>query len=64
MMKAQGMTPEEVEAVLARAGLEIPEREKPEIAAAAHFIAQMVALVRTRREMAAEPAHIFPPPGE
>jgi hypothetical protein len=64
MMKAQGMTPEEVEAVLARAGLEIPEREKPEIAAAAHFIAQMVALVRNRREMAAEPAHIFPPPGE
>ena len=46
------MTPAEVEAALTRAGLEIPEREKPEIAAAAHFI----------EEMAAEPAHIFPPP--
>jgi hypothetical protein len=27
-MKTQGMTPEEVEAVLACTGLEIPEREK------------------------------------
>ena len=64
MTKTQGMTPGEVEAVLARAGLEIPQREKPEIAAAAHFIAEMVALVRTNREIDAEPAHIFPPPGE
>ena len=63
-MKAQGMTRAEVEAALARAGLEIPEREKPEIAAAAHFIEEMAARVRRKRERAAEPAHIFPPPGE
>ena len=63
-MKTQGMTREEVEAALARAGLDIPEREKPAIAAAAHFIEEMAARLRRRREMGAEPAHIFPPPGE
>jgi hypothetical protein len=62
-MKVQGMTHAEVQAALARAGLEIPEREKPEIVAAAHFIEEMAARVRVKREMAAEPAHIFPPPG-
>ena len=63
-MKTQGMTRAEVEAALAAAGLEIPEREKPEIAAAAHVIEEMVARLRRKREMGAEPAHIFPPPGE
>ena len=63
-MKTQGMTRAEVGAALAAAGLEIPEREKPEIAAAAHFIEEMVARLRRKREMVAEPAHIFPPPGE
>ena len=63
-MKTQGMTREEVEAALARAGLDIPEREKPEIVSAAHFIEEMAARLRQRREMGAEPAHIFPPPGE
>ena len=63
-MKTQGITRAEVEAALARAGLEIPEREKPEIAAAAHFIEEMAARLRRKREIGAEPAHIFPPPGE
>ena len=63
-MKTQGMTRAEIEVALARAGLEIPEREKPEIVAAAHFIEEMAARLRRRREMGAEPAHIFPPPGE
>ena len=62
-MKTPVITTAEVEAALARAGLDIPEREKPEIAAAAHYIAEMVARVRGKREMSAEPAHIFPPPG-
>ena len=62
-MKTPVMTAAEVEAALARAGLDIPEREKPEIAAAAHFIAEMAARVRGKRDMGAEPAHIFPPPG-
>ena len=64
IVKTQGMTAAEVEAALARAGLKIPEREKPEIAAAAHFIEEMAARLRRKRTMAAEPAHIFPPPGE
>ena len=58
------MNQAEVEAALARAGLDVPEREKPEIAAAARFIEEMTARLRRRREMAAEPAHIFPPPGD
>jgi hypothetical protein len=62
-MKDQGMTPAEVEAALARAGLSVPEREKNEIAAAAHFVEEMAERLRRRRDMAAEPAHIFPPPG-
>jgi hypothetical protein len=62
-MKSRAMTRAEVEAALARAGLEVPERERVEIAAAAHFIEKMCELVRRRRAMGAEPAHIFPPPG-
>ena len=57
------MTRQEVETALARAGLDVPEREKPEIAAAAHFIEEMAVRVRSKRELSAEPAHIFPPPG-
>jgi len=62
-VKTQGVIRAEVEAALARAGLRIPEREKREIAAAAHFIEEMAARLRRKREMGAEPAHIFPPPG-
>ena len=62
-MKTQGMTQAEVETALANAGLDVPPRELPEIAAAAHFIEEMAARVRGRRNMGAEPAHIFPPPG-
>jgi hypothetical protein len=62
-VKAQGMTRADVEAVLARARLDIPEREKAEIVAAAHFVDEMVQRLRRKREMAAEPAHIFPPQG-
>jgi hypothetical protein len=57
------MTRTEVEAALARAGLEVPERERLEIAGAAHFIEEMAQRVRGKRAMDAEPAHIFPPPG-
>jgi hypothetical protein len=42
----------------------VPERERQEIAAAAHFIEEMAERVRGKRAMGAEPAHIFPPPGE
>ena len=63
IVKTQGMTRAEVEAALARAGLDVPERERAEIAAAAHFIEEMAQRVRGKRAMSAEPAHIFPPPG-
>jgi hypothetical protein len=62
-VKTRGMARQDVEPALARAGLEIPEGEKAEIAAAAHFIDEMMAQVRGKREMNAEPAHVFPPPG-
>ena len=64
IVKTQDMTRAEVEAALARAGLDVPERERQEIATAAHFIEEMAERVRGRRAMSAEPAHIFPPPGE
>ena len=38
----------------ARAGLDVPERERQEIAAAAHFIEEMAELVRGKRAMSAE----------
>jgi hypothetical protein len=63
VVKAQAITSAEVETALARAGLDVPESAKREIASAAHFIEEMAARVRGKREMGAEPAHIFPPPG-
>jgi hypothetical protein len=63
IVKTRGMTRAELEAALARAGLDVPERERLEIAAAAHFIQEMAERVRRKRAMGAEPAHIFPPPG-
>ncbi len=57
------MTRAEVETALARAGLDVPEREQTEIAAVAHFVEEMAERVRGKRAMGAEPAHIFPPPG-
>lgn len=53
------MTRTELDAALARLGLEVPsESERDDIAAAAHFIAEMVARLRTPRDVAAEPAHV------
>ena len=62
IVKTQGMTRAEFETALARAGLEVPDGERAEIAAAAHFIEEMAGWVRGERKMSAEPAHIFPPP--
>jgi hypothetical protein len=54
------MTRAELDAALARLGLDVPERERDELAAAAHFIDEMVARLRPRggRDVAAEPAHV------
>jgi hypothetical protein len=52
------MTRTELDAALARLGLDVPPTERDEIAAAAHFIAEMVARLRRPRDVAAEPAHV------
>jgi len=63
IVKTPGMTRAEVETALARAGLDVPERERRDIADAAHFVDEMAERVRGKRAMGAEPAHVFPPPG-
>jgi hypothetical protein len=54
------MTRAELDAALAGLGLDVPAAERDEIAAAAHFIAEMVARLRPPggRDVAAEPAHV------
>ena len=54
------MTRQELDQALARLGLDVPEKERDEIAAAAHYIADMAARLRPPggRNVAAEPAHI------
>ena len=52
------MTRTELDAALARLGLDVPPAERNEIAAAAHFVAEMTARLRTPRDVAAEPAHV------
>ena len=50
----------ELDMALARLGLDVPEKERDEIASAAHFIAEMMARLRPQggRNVAAEPAHV------
>jgi hypothetical protein len=54
------MTRQELDLALARLGLDVPEKERDEIAAAAHYIADMAARLRPPggRDVAAEPAHV------
>jgi hypothetical protein len=54
------MTRAELDAALTRLGLDVPEKERDELAGAAHHIADMVARLRLPggRGVAAEPAHI------
>jgi hypothetical protein len=54
------MTRAELDAALARLGLDVPQQERDELAAAAHFIAGMAARLRPPggRDVAAEPAHV------
>src|SRR5436190_19418269 len=54
------MTRQELDAALARLGLDVPAKERDEIAAAAHYIADMAARLRPPggRNVAAEPAHV------
>ena len=54
------MTRAELDTALARLGLDVPVKERDEIAAAAHFITEMAARLRPQggRNIAAEPAHV------
>jgi hypothetical protein len=54
------MTRQELDAALARLGRDVPEKERDEIAGAAHLVEDMVARLRPvgGREVAAEPAHV------
>ena len=54
------MTRQELDAALARLGLDVPEAERDEIAAATHYIAEMTARLRPPggRDVGAEPAHV------
>lgn len=54
------MTRAELDAVLARLGLAVPESERDAIAAAAPYIAEMAARLRLPggRDVAIEPAHV------
>ncbi|HJU15486.1 MAG TPA: hypothetical protein VJ770_03365 [Stellaceae bacterium] len=54
------MTRQELDLILTRLGLAVPERERDEIAAAAHLIDEMNARLRPPggRDVAAEPAHV------
>jgi hypothetical protein len=52
------MTRQELDAALARLGLDVPEAERDGIAAAADHLARITALMRKPREVGAEPAHV------
>jgi hypothetical protein len=51
------MTRQELDAALARLGLDVPEAERNEILAAAPLYEEMARLVKKPRWVGAEPAH-------
>ncbi|HYM72472.1 MAG TPA: hypothetical protein VET89_05785 [Stellaceae bacterium] len=51
------MTRQELDAALARLGLDVPEAERDGIADAVKYVEQMAASVRKPRSVMAEPAH-------
>jgi hypothetical protein len=57
------MTRQELDAALARLGLDVPEQERDEILGAAPLYEEMARLVKKPRWVGAEPAHTpaFPP---
>ncbi len=52
------MTRQELDQALARLGLDVPERERDEIAVATHLLEDLQARLRTPRDVFAEPAHV------
>jgi hypothetical protein len=57
------MTRQELDAALARLGLNVPEKERGEILAAAPLYEDMARLVKKPRPVGAEPAHTPAFPG-
>lgn len=55
------MTRAELDVALARLGLDVPEKERDELAGAARYMAEVVARLRLPggRSVAAEPAHVI-----
>ena len=51
------MTRQELDAAFTRLGLDVPEKERAELVAAADYVEKMAALVRKPRWVGAEPAH-------
>jgi len=51
------MTRQELDAAFARLELDVPEKEREEILAAAPFYEEMARLVKKPRPVGAEPAH-------
>ena len=52
------MTRQELDMALARLGLDVPQAERDEIAAAAHYIEDIVRRLKTPRDVSAEPLHV------
>ena len=57
------MTRQELDAALARLGLDVPEKERNDLVANVHYIEKMAELVKKPRWVGAEPLHTveFPP---
>ncbi len=57
------MTRQEIDTVMARLGLNVPEKERDDLAAASKYVEEMVRLVNKPRPVGAEPlnAPAFPP---
>lgn len=52
------MTRQGLDITLNHLGLDVPEAERNDIAAASVYLLEMIALVRKPREVGAEPAHV------
>lgn len=57
------MTRQELDAALARLGLDVPDKERDEILAAAPLYEEMARLAKKPRPVGAEPAHTVCFPG-
>ena len=51
------MTRQEIDAAMVRLGLDVPEKERDDLAAASKYIEEMAARVKKPRPVGAEPLH-------